>query len=211
MALVAFSGCPDGQPVKTGGANSDRLGSPEGPSSPAGGRLCEPQCSYQKTCEQGQCVTPCASGCASGLVCNRTKNVCVVDPCVGVSCPTGKVCKGGLCRDPSVKPIAHACVEPARWNPVKLRCEVPDSEGCMPGPGPVPGTIIKHMSLSETRTLLVINKGSQQCILGGMTGVIDGVAGRFTVTEVREFTCKAEIDVAEPVIGAHVHVIINPR
>jgi MYXO-CTERM domain-containing protein len=91
----------------------------------AGGTCVEPcsgvTCPVGQICRAGRCADPCAGvTCNPMEVCNPASGLCVpgcqctpcpagqscqpdgyctTDDCVGVTCPTGMYCRGGLCRD----------------------------------------------------------------------------------------------------------------
>jgi MYXO-CTERM domain-containing protein len=75
----------------------------------SGGNLCG---NFQ-VCQSGACVDGCFEGaCPTGYVCDM--NHCVDPSCMGVACPSGQRCVGGMCRPPCdgvTCPHGQTCLE----------------------------------------------------------------------------------------------------
>ena len=70
-------------------------------------------CSGNEVCAGGNCIVPCydESFCPAGLVCD-TSGMCVEEDCLGVECPEGQRCLGGVCVgacDGVVCPYGQEC------------------------------------------------------------------------------------------------------
>jgi len=57
-------------------------------------------CPIDEVCSQGVCVYPCTNSefpCSPFTVCDTTDQLCKEKSCIGVTCDSGQVCRGGLC------------------------------------------------------------------------------------------------------------------
>jgi MYXO-CTERM domain-containing protein len=77
-------------------------------------------CPSGSTCFQGNCDVPCASGsapCPGGYSCDAAQSLCVPSPCLAAKCPASEVCRLGsdgaaTCVDPCdgvTCPTGYAC------------------------------------------------------------------------------------------------------
>ncbi len=60
-------------------------------------------CPKNFVCFQGNCVGGCSTGefkCPDGFGCDDKSGLCVDEKCIGKTCPTGSVCKVGVCKTP---------------------------------------------------------------------------------------------------------------
>jgi hypothetical protein len=167
--------------------------------------VCTPACKGGKVCENGECVLPCGGACGKGMICNRTKNECVKDPCAGKVCPAGEKCSGGVCKAPP-KPCGGACAADEKC--VNNKCEKPAAEAPPAGGGPVTASI-QQIVPDGAKTTVIISAGTNKGIKKGDTGSISGVPGVLKVIEVYEYRSKARIDVSADVIGNKKTVVIN--
>lgn len=58
-------------------------------------------CGERQVCDRGVCVDRCTEelGCLPGFVCT-SRGTCMESRCEAISCPTGTVCRGGVCQQP---------------------------------------------------------------------------------------------------------------
>jgi hypothetical protein len=153
------------------------------------------KCSSSERCEQGTClareVEPCGGPCPRGKVCDSRKNVCTSrDPCRGVTCKPGKVCRSGVCRTKRVR--SSGCNPPcsSKEKCKGTRCvrKKPVAEG---------PRIVKYTAKVVSRSgqgdsaFLVLNKGSAHGVKVGDSGSIGGFSLR--VVNVYAVRCKVRV------------------
>jgi hypothetical protein len=58
-------------------------------------------CGARLICDRGVCLDRCTQelGCGPGFACSD-RGTCVEDACASVTCPEGRVCRAGMCREP---------------------------------------------------------------------------------------------------------------
>jgi hypothetical protein len=152
-----------------------------------GESTCNPPCQGGSSCRDGRCEGGCAGGCPSGQLCSSKQGRCVKDPCARKRCPSGEVCRGGVCR-----PRASS-------SGPRLPCQPECGEGtlckrgkCVVAPlGPIAAKIVQAVPRGA-QTILILNKGKRHKVKVGQSGSVKGV-GSFKITEVFEYRCKAVI------------------
>jgi hypothetical protein len=154
------------------------------------------KCSSSERCERGMClpreVVPCNGPCPRGKVCDSRTNECTSrNPCSGVTCKSGKVCRGGVCRTKSVRPAG--CNPPCSS---KERCKgtrcVAKKKPVAEGPRVVKynAKVVSRSGQGDT-SYLVLNKGSAHGVKVGDTGSIGGFGLR--VVNVYAVRCKVRV------------------
>ncbi len=102
-------------------------------------------CPRNFVCDRGSCVERCSGelGCLPGRTCTDA-GICVETSCMGVTCPEGQRCSGGMCVgicDGVTCPHAQVCRAGRCVNPCEgVTCN--PMEVCDPGPGPRAGLCV---------------------------------------------------------------------
>lgn len=158
-------------------------------------------CADDQTCQSGRCITvvaetPCGGTCTGRKTCDVRTNRCVRrNPCKGVVCGGGKVCRGGVCRSRTRASAPVGCT------PACSRRETCKRHRCVPKKAqvaPSGGTIVKHNAQLVDRipmgskTALILSKGRAHGVKQGDKGTVGGFS--FRVIAVYGTRCKVVVN-----------------
>ena len=160
-------------------------------------------CEEGEICEEGRCFDPnaCEPACRGGKVC--VDGDCVKkkkaatkrpakDPCKGKRCPSGEVCRRGVCKTKAVRKSSSGCDPPCA-----------DGATCKKGTcrlGPIAAKIVQSVPRGET-TIITLNKGTSHKVKVGQSGKISGV-GSFKIIEAYEYRSKAILKAPSSKLGS---------
>lgn len=154
------------------------------------------KCGADERCEQGRCIAaeiePCGGPCPRGKSCDSRTNRCTSkNPCRGVRCGAGKVCRGGVCKKKALPSTGCRPSCSSKHRCVRNRCVPKKVESAGP-------TVVRYsvkvisVSAAGSSTYLVLNKGSAHGVKVGDRGAIGGLG--FRVVEVYGVRCKVRVN-----------------
>ncbi len=158
-------------------------------------------CGMGEICEAGECFDPdaCVPACHGGTRCvdgecwkKKARKRTTKDPCAGKRCPSGEVCRYGVCKPQAVRKNPNACDPPCTGDATCTRgkCTLE----------PLAAKIVQSEARGET-TIIILNKGKSHQVKAGQTGKVSGV-GSFKIIMAYEVRSKAVLKAPSSKLGA---------